>query len=375
MQIQEVKTPSDLNRFVSFPWQIYRDDPQWVPPLILEQKETLNPKKHPFYLHGTAAKFLLLNGNETLGRILVADDPRYNEENKSNIGTFGFFECVNDNEAAQKLLAAAAEWSQKHGRTKLMGPMEYSTNYSCGMLVDGFDTSPRMMMPHNPPYYNDLLVNAGLVKNKDLYAWWFHDPYDIVQKWTPFIDRIGNRYNVIIRPFSKKKFKEDVERCLKVYDAVRSDWWWSCVSLTKAEVDYFAKNLALIGNENLVYIAEHEGEPIGFSITMPDLNEAIKPFNGKLTWYGLPINLIRLYRNMKRVKTARMMVLCVLPKFQKRGVAERLIMNTLDYGKNNVRFTGAELSWTDEGNDKINRVIERVGAVKYKTYRVYEREN
>ncbi|MGL6196686.1 MAG: GNAT family N-acetyltransferase [Thermoguttaceae bacterium] len=374
MFIQEVKTSHDLKRFMSFPWQIYRNDQFWVPPLLIDVKETLDPHKHPFYKHGEAAKFIVTSDNEVLGRILVADDPRYNAENNSEVGTFGFFESINDKSVAKLLFDAACEWSGKRGRKKLMGPIDYSTNYGCGLLIDGFDSPPRMMMNHNPRYYLDLMNENGFVKNKDLFAWWFQDPYDIVEKWTPLVDRIGGRHNILIRPFKRSNFQEDVKKCLKVYDEARKDWWWSCVSLTSAEVDFFAKRLSMIGDENLVYIAEAEGEPIGFSITMPDYNEAIKPLNGRLTWFGLPIGLWNLWRNTKKIKTARMMVLCVLPKYQKKGVGERLILQTLSYGKYNVKYTGAELSWTDESNDKVNKIIERIGAQKYKTYRVLEKE-
>jgi len=253
-----------------------------------------------------------------------------------------------------------------------MGPMIYSTNYECGTLIDGFDTPPRLMMPHNPPYYPQLIEQWGFEKNKDLYAWWFDDPFDIVQKWQPFIDRIAPRQKgITIRPFSRRNFENDVQRCMKIYDHARKNWWWACVELTEAEIRHYAKQMNLVGDENLVLIAEKDGKPIGFSITMPDLNEVIRPLNGRLFHWGLPIGLWRFYWGLKRVKTARMMVLCVLPEYRQRGVAERLILETLDYGKNSRKLLAGELSWTDEDNNKINRIIERVGARRYKTYRVY----
>jgi len=372
--IKEVTTSRELNQFVDFPWRIYRDDPYWVPPLKLEVKDTLNPKKHPFYKHGTATKFLAYQEGQVVGRILAADDPHYNEQNHTQVGTFGFFESINDPNVSSALFEAAATWLKQKGRHTMMGPLTYSTNYECGVLIDGFDMPPRIMMPHNPTYYPELIEHWGFQKDKDLYAWWFQDPYEVVQKWQPFMDRISERNSdITIRPFSRKNFEEDVARCIEIYDFARKNWWWACVQLTKPEIHFFAKQLNMFGDENLVLIAEKAGRPIGFSITMPDLNEAIKPLNGKLTWWGIPVGLVRLWRHIKKIKTARMMVLCVLPEYRQRGVAENLIIKTLSYGKYVRKFEAGELSWTDEDNQKVNRIIERVGAKKYKTYRVYKK--
>ena len=374
MIIQEVTTRKQLSLFIDFPWQIYRDDPNWTPPLKLEIKNTLNPKKHPFFQHGDAAKFLAVRNGQVVGRILASDDPRYNEQNQTNLGNFGFFESINDQTVADALFDRATEWVRAKGRDEIMGPVMFSTNYECGMLIDGFDMPPRVMMPHNPTYYPELIENWGFEKNKDLYAWWFNDPYDIVQKWQPLMDRVASRnVDITIRSFSREHFERDVQRCMQIYDHARKNWWWACVALTAAEIRFFSKQLNQFADENMILIAEKNGQPIGFSITVPDLNEAIRPLNGRLTKWGLPIGVWRFYRELKRVKTARMMVLCVLPEHRHRGVAERLIIDTLNYGKNTKLFTAGELSWTDEDNDKVNRIIERVGAKRYKTYRVYKK--
>lgn len=373
LEIREATTRRDRDRFVKLPWAIYRDDPAWVPPLLVDVKEFLNPKKHPFYHHGSAAQFLAYRGRKPVGRILVSDDPRYNEQNNTNLGCFGMFESIDDPEVAHGLLDAAADWLRRRGRDHLMGPIDYSTNYRCGLLIEGFDTPPRILMPHNPPYYAALLESWGLVKNRDLYAWWFVDPLDMMAKWKRQADWIARKGSITVRPFSKKDFKNEVKRCRTIYEASRKDWWWACVELTPAEMEHFANQLALVGMEEHVLFAEVEGKPVGFAITMPDINEAIKPLNGRLTWFGIPINLFRLFRRMKRIKTARMMVLCVDENYRRRGVAEVLILRTLDYGKNTLEYTGAELSWTDEENEKISAVIQRVGARRYKTYRVYDR--
>lgn len=372
VEIREVTSRRDVNRFVRVPWAIYADDPNWVPPLLIDVKEFLNRKVHPFYRHGEATQFLALRGGRAVGRILVSDDPRYNQRNGSNLGCFGMFECLNEPPTAHALLEAAAGWLRARGRTTIMGPLDYSTNYACGLLVDGFDTPPRILMNHNPAYYADLLESWGLAKVKDLYAWWFVDPYDMVAKWRRRADWLARRGGVTIRPFSKKDFDAEVRRCQKVYEESRKEHW-GFVELTDAEFQYFAKRLARIGIPEQALLAEVQGEPVGFSVTLPDTNEAIRPLNGRLTTVGIPVGLVRLLYRMSKVKTARMAVLVLLEKYRRRGISELLILETLDYGKNVIGYTGAELGWTLEDNRLINRTIERVGAKRYKTYRIYEK--
>lgn len=339
---------------------------------MIDVKEFLNPKKHPFLLHGEAAQFLAIRDGNAVGRILVSDDPHYNERNQVNLGCFGMFECIDDVPVADGLLDAAAEWLRARGRTLIRGPIDYSTNYPCGLLIDGFDTPPRFMMNHGLPYYDPLLVSWGLRKVKDLYAWWFDDPDDMMAKWKRQADWIARRGKVTVRPFSKRNFAAEVSLCHEVYDGARNDSW-GYVDLSDAEFKYMAKRMSQFGVPDHVLLAEVDGKPVGFSATMPDLNEAIQPLNGRLTRFGLPIGLARLMYRVRRIKNARMLVLCVLEEYRRRGIGELLILRTLDYGKNTIGYTGAELGWTDEDNYLVNRAIERVGAKRYKTYRVYEK--
>ena len=232
----------DLDRFVKLPWRIYAEDPHWVPPLLLEVKEFLNRRKHPFYKHGDATQFIALRGGETVGRILVSDDPRYNEERGENLGCFGMFECDNDPAAAHGLLDAAAGWLAARGRTAIRGPIDYSLNYPCGLLVEGFDTPPRIMMNHNRRYYAGLLESWGLRKAKDLYAWWFVDPHNLAAKWRERAERLARRGRIIVRPFRLNDFQAEVDRCKEIYNAAMSELW-GFVKLTDAEFQYLAKQL------------------------------------------------------------------------------------------------------------------------------------
>ncbi len=372
IEIQRVATRRMLDTFVRFPWQIYANDPAWVPPLIHDVKEFLNPRKHPFYLHGEASAFLAFRRGEPVGRILASDDPLRVKESGENRGCFGLFESINDPQVARHLIEAASDWLRARGRSWMLGPIDYSNNYPCGLLVDGFDTPPRYMMNHHPPYYAGLMTASGLEKSKDLYAWWFVDPYDILAKWRRLAERAARRDAVTIRTFNRKDFDNEVRRCQQVYHGTQKDSW-AYTRLTEAEFQYMARRMAQFGISDQVLLAEVEGMPVGFSITLPDINEAIRPLNGRLARFGLPIGALRLAFGIRRVKTARMLVLCVLDGYRHRGIGELLVLNTLEYGKHAIGYTGAELGWTAEGNDAIDRVIQRVGAKRYKTYRVYEK--
>jgi len=372
LEIRVVRGRGDLDRFVKLPWRIYANAPHWAPPLLIDVKEFLNPRKHPFYKHGEAVQFIATRGDETLGRILVSDDPRYNQQHGENLGCFGMFECVDDRPTAHALLDAAAEWLRARGRTAIRGPIDYSLNYPSGLLVEGFETPPRTMMNHGRTYYPDLIESWGLKKARDLYAWWFVDSLDLGAKWSQRAQRLARRGGVAIRPFRVDDFDAEVARCHKVYNASMKELW-GFVQLSEAEFRYFAKKLSQLAIAEQTLLAEVGGQVVGFSIALPDLNEAIRPLNGRLTRWGLPLGLLRFLRRKRRVKTARMVILDVLKDYRRRGIAELLILRTLDYGKNVIGYTGAELGWTLEDNDAVNHTIEAVGARRYKTYRVYEK--
>ena len=288
VEVREVTTRRELDQFVKLPWPIYAGDPHWVPPLLIEVKEFLNRKKHPFYLHGDATQFLALRGGAAVGRILVSDDPNFNQAHGTNLGCFGLFESVDDPRVAQALLAAAAEWLRAKGRTAILGPIDYSMNYPCGLLLEGFDTPPRIMMNHHPPYYAALLESCGLAKAKDLYGWWFADPYDMVSQWRRRAEWLARRGRVTVRAFRKRDFEADVQRARDVYcSAYEKNWGF--VRLTDAEFRYLARQLARIAVPEMVLLAEADGKPVGFSITLPDVNEAIRPLDGRLTTLGTAI--------------------------------------------------------------------------------------
>jgi GNAT superfamily N-acetyltransferase len=370
LQIVPVQSSHERERFLKLPWKIYRDDPAWVPPLLLERRAFINPKKHPFYQFGSAQLFLATLNGQDVGRIMVSDDPHYNEFHHSHVGCCGLFESVPDQQVANLLFTTASQWLAARGKTELRGPIDYSMNYACGLLVDGYETPPRLMMNHQPRYYVDLFERAGFEKAKDLFAWWF-EPNQQLEQFRTRMAPLLDKYQVKLRPLDKKHWRREVQICKDIYHESWKDNW-GFVPMTDAEFLTMTKEVIDWAQQDLLLVAEINGEPVGFSMTMPDLNEAMKPLDGKLFHWGLPLGYIQFCRNWHRIKTVRMLVLGVRREFRRRCVAEKLVLESFDRGRA-LGYTGAELSWTLDDNDLINRMIRCVGGQLYKTYRIYSR--
>jgi GNAT superfamily N-acetyltransferase len=370
--IHEVSGWRARNAFVRMPWPIYADDPQWVPPLLLERREFIHPRKQPFLQHGSAAMFLARRDGQNVGRILVSDDPHYNAEHSTNLGCFGMFESIDDVGVAHALLNAAADWLRARGRSEVMGPIDYSTNYSCGLLVDGFDTPPRVMMNHNPPYYAALLESWGLKKAKDLMAWWFVVDDHLIDKWGRIAKRVLERQSVKIRHFQKSDAKNEIRRCKEIYDGA---WQrnWGFVRMTDAEFFHFAEGLLQLVPPELLLLAEVDGQAVGLSLTLPDFNEAVRSLDGMLFPWGLPTGLMKFKRNCRKIETGRVLIMGVLEQYRRRGITEAIIVNTIENVRKFGGYKHCELSWTLEDNVSVNRALESSGAKVYKTYRIYNK--
>ena len=367
VSVHAVNTRRDIANFVDLPKRLYSQDARWVAPLDMQVKQFLDHRHHPFYQHGEALAFLAKRDGQTVGRIVVSDDPAYNQTHNGNVGCFGMFECIDDRRTSRVLLDRASAWLRTRGRTELMGP-----NYPCGLLIDGFDTPPSMMMNHQPRYYQRLLAHYGFQKAKDLYAWWFDQNNNMDQKWRGRVARLADRFGVKVRPLNFQEFDAEMARCKEIYhSALEQNWGF--VKMSEAEFDHLACDLKRLAVPELVQLAEVGGRPVGVSITLPNLNEAIQPLGGRLTTAGVPIGLARLACRMRKIKTGRLLVLGVVPGYRRRGVAESLILETMRQGVEQLGYRGAELSWTLEDNTLVNRMIERVGGRRYKTYRIYSR--
>jgi GNAT superfamily N-acetyltransferase len=371
IEVSQVRSPADRNAFIRFPWRIYENDHAWVPPLIIERKAFFDRKSHPFYEHGDAALFLARQNGEVVGRILASDDPNYNAIRDSNVGCFGQFECVDNDNVAAALFNAAEGWVRRKGRLEIMGPIDYSTNYVCGLLIDGFQYPPTILTTHNPPYYVELLERQGFSKTMDFYAWWFSDPTKATARLRKLATRLGKRARFTIRQGKLRNLAVEGERLRLIYnDAWKDNWGF--VPFTKAEFEHLTKEMKPLLRPDFTAIAEVDGEPAGFVIGLPDINVALQKIDGRLTTLGIPIGLVKLLYHKARLKKARLIAMGVRPQFRRLGVAEMLVLRVMEEGMVKAGFA-AELSMTLENNVMINRFLEAIGAHRYKTYRIYSK--
>jgi len=369
--IREIGRGESLKPFIDLSWTFNAADPNWVPPLRMVFNALLDRDRHPFYQHADVAFFVAERGGKLVGRIAAIANHRANEFHGDTTGYFGLFESVDDPAVSGALLDRAAAWLKAKGLTSMQGPFNLSTNdelYSGGVLIDGFDTAPAFMLGHNPPYYQRLMEAAGMVKAKDLVAYWLphNDP---PKRLIDGIDRVAKREGWRIRTVDMKNFKAEVARVMEVYN---SAWErnWGFIPMTDAEFEAMAKEFRPVVDPNLVLIAETlEGEPLGFLLALPDLNRAIKPLkNGKL----FPFGLFRFLWAKRKIRTARVLTLGMKPGHQRSGIGAALYLKVFQLGARHG-YDNADASWILEDNGPMRHALEKVGAYVYKTYRVYER--
>lgn len=368
LEIIPVTDAGKMRAFIRLPWKIYRGDPHWVPPLILDQKKLLDKRKHPFFLHSSADFFLARRNGEYVGRIAAILNNNHNRFHNEKTAFFGFFESVNDPEVAHQLFAAAADWGRARGMAVLRGPMNYSTNETCGLLVEGFDLSPAIMMTYNPRYYVDLIEGEGFAKAMDLYAWWMTKEAGINPKILRVGEKVLQEQGITLRHLNMKNFWGEVEVIKRIYN----DAWsnnWGFVPMTDEEFAFLAKDLKPVVDPRLVMIVEKEGEPVGFSLSLPDLNRALKKINGRL----LPFGIFKVMYHARKIHTVRVLTLGVVRRLQTiSGIGAALYLETFRRPVA-AGFDSGEFSWTLENNDLINRGMKLLGAKIYKRYRIYDR--
>lgn len=369
--ITPVQSTADRDAFIRFQYSLYSGDPNFVPPLEMERKEFLDPKKHPFFQFGRVELFLARRAGSVVGRIAAIHDPRYNEFHQTQLGFFGLFECINDPGVARGLFDAAAEWNRAQGFKQMMGPFNYTTNYECGVLVEGFDAPPVVLMTYNPRYYPDLYTACGLTQAKDLWAWELSSAVPPPEKVARIAEKMRQREGIVVRHVDLKNFDNEVKRIKDIYNAA----WeknWGFVPMTEQEFDHLARDLKQMVVPELLLIAEVKGEPVAFSMTIPDANVALKAAGGRLTRFGLPIGLVKLVLAARKIKRLRLVTLGIKEGFRRRGIDAILYLDTLKTARQ-LGYTGGEISWTLEDNHLVNRAIESMGGRKYKTYRIYEK--
>jgi GNAT superfamily N-acetyltransferase len=378
LQIVPVASEAERVALLEFPWKVYRADPYWVPPLLSERKAFTDPKENPFFEHARVQFFLARRGEEIVGTIAAFTNRLYNEFHEANVGWFGFFEVLPDAEAAAGLLAAAQDWVRQAGHVSLLGPAQFSTNDEIGLLVEGFDDAPRILMTYNPRYYQGYIEAAGFHKAMDLLAYTtnfreIEARGGLPPKLLRVVEKVRARGQFRVRPVHLWEFEKELERVKVIYN---QSWErnWGFVPMTDAEIVRFGSQLKEIIDPDLVFMVEVEGRVIGFGLTVPDLNQPLlrayprpgwpEPLTlGKMLWH---------WKVRRNVTWIRALALGVMPEYRGSGVDALLYFRTLERALTKG-YRSVEMSWLLESNEMVLRAAAMLGGHRYKTYRVYEK--
>ena len=377
LTIKPVETLEDRKAFLSFPWTVYKGDPYWVPPIFSERVHFTDPEKNPFFQHAEAQLYMALRGDDIVGTIAAFTNHRHNEIQNENVAFFGFFEVLEDFEAAKKLFETAEAWAKERGHTALRGPAQWSTNEECGLLVEGFDDRPRILTTYNPRYYVDYIEKLGYKYSRDLWAYalsieeFMKNTSSRLDKLTT---RIMERKNITIRNINMKKYYEEVDKVKLLYNNAWSNNW-GFIPMTDPEFDQLAHELHDIIDPDLVFIAEKDGKTVGFSLTVPDLNKPLQLAYPKPTtpdWW-IMAKLVWHWKIRKQVDWIRVYALGVIPEYRKSGI-DALFYYKSALAAEKKGMAMAEMSWILDNNDKMNKPIIAMGGEVYKTYRFYEKD-
>jgi GNAT superfamily N-acetyltransferase len=371
VEIRPVAGRRELRTFIKLPWRLYRNEPNWVPPLLMDLRKRLDRSRNPFFRHAEAEYFLAWRDGRAIGRITAHVDRNFNEFQGNDWGLFGFFECEEDAEAAEALLGAAAAWLRERGRDRMVGPMDFTTNDECGVLIEGHERTPIILTPWSHRYYPQLLEGAGLTKAMDTQMWelYVHGQRERVHPaiWE-MADRLEEEHGIVVRHMRKRDLQAEVERFLEVYNAA----WernWGFVPLTDEEVRDYAKDLRPVLDENWAMIAEkHDGEVVGAGLTLPDYNQVLAHLNGRL----LPFGWAKALYWRRKIDRVRVFALGVKPDYRHTGVAARLYQMHFDSAERTPQ-KGGEMGWILETNEAMNRAMEGMGGKVTRRYRIYER--
>ena len=372
MEIVPVKTSRDLMKFIKFPFKLYKNDPYWVAPLLMEQKKFLNPHKNPYFEHSEVQLFLAYKDNKLAGRISAQTNVQHNKTHNDKVGFFGFFESINDQEVTDRLIDTAVEWLKAKGCDTIRGPMSFSVNDECALLIGPFESSPMVMMPYNPHYYKTLLENTGLKKVMDIYAYYIpvKKPPERLVKLAEKIEKRGKFTVRSLKTKNKKKLKNDIAMIFNIYEkAWKNNWGY--VPMSAKEFDLLVDSIMPIIRPEFVFIAEADGKAVGFSVTLPDYNYILKKIKGRLFPFGWLKYII--YKN--KIPGLRVPIMGVLEKYKNRGIDVVFYYRSFKTAfEHKNPYRDAEFSWVLETNKIMNRISKSLTAEIYKTYRIFDKK-
>jgi GNAT superfamily N-acetyltransferase len=368
MIVREIQTAREREQFIRFPWKIYRNDANWVPPLILERRKFLNPKDNPFFEHAAVKLFMACDDSDAeLGRIAAIINHNHLRTHSDKTGFFGMFESIDDRNVARALFDAAAAFLRSHGMTTMRGPENLSVNDDLGLLIEGFDTPPAIMMPHNPPYYEALIEAYGFGKAMDLLAYYgLFTGGHIPEEADRGADICQRRLKCTVRSLRTSEFEAELSKIHAVYTSAWEDNW-GALAMTDHEFEHLAKMLKDVLDPDLCLIGEIDGEIAGFSLALPDFNQVLIRLNGKL----LPFGILKFLYYKRRIDSLRLLAMGVVKKFRHRGLDSLFYCETYRRALSKG-ILGGEMSWILENNILMNRILERLGFRVYKKYRLYD---
>lgn len=367
MKVKEVDHRKWVRAYFSILKKVYGNDPNFVHPLKMERKEFLHPQKNPFFKHAEWQFITAEENGEVLGVVIPFIDRKYNEYHNEKACHFGFFECINEVEIASCLIQRVEAFASGKGMEIIRGPFNFSTNHECGLLVEGYDSPPVVLMTYNPPYYLDLLTSLGFVKAKDLLAFRI-EAKPVPDALLQVCEEIKKREGAYVRKMRKRDFQILVDLAMEIYNDAWSENW-GFVPMDREEFIFVARGLKLLLDEDICFFVMKEDKPVGFSITLPDYNVPLKDMKGKL----FPFGIAKFLLGRRRIKNARIFALGIRKQFHDKGLAALLYFETwkslLEKG-----YHWAEMSWILEDNYRMIRAIELAGGRVYKKYRILEKK-
>jgi GNAT superfamily N-acetyltransferase len=375
VEIRQVTTPEEHRQFFEFPWLHYKHDPNWVPPLLSQRRELLDKKKNPAWEYMEGDYFLALRDGQLVGTIAAVINHNHNRHNNEHIGTFGMFECIEDEEVAHALLQTAEDWVRSRGYDAIRGPQNFTLHEECGLLIENF-SQPQVLMPYNPPYYRDLIESAGYVKKMDVYSI-YQDRTIVARNNT--LERFGKaagfamkKAGVVIRPLDMRRRHREFEIFKDIYNAAWNDNW-GFHPFTDRELNALVASLGQFVDPQLAFFAEAAGRPVGFALAIPNMNEVLARVYPRP---GVPeiISLAKAFYYWKVarvIRSVRLPLMGVLPEYRNKGI-DLALMHAIIEAMLPSQYDYLDAGWILETNTLLS-IIEKVEGKPYKTHRFYEK--